>query len=232
MANELILVGINHTDSQGEERLERALDKIRPDILTLELPSSIDISIPPVPVNSIIQFLHRMRINERIDVERTRKLMSAYGFELRSALRYKESGKNVVCVGEEVLAPTDQDEPEDLSQLPRVIRSHETAAEYFINFLGMYTSPQLTAFIGDYLHRSIISESELRELEDAYYGWVTDGTAATRSMDGPVERNIRKLLGGKTIMHVGGMTHIYSKRQNLYEMMQDLKPVKYKLNEF
>ena len=224
----LYLVGVNHADLEGEERLLRILREIAPDIVTVE---GLDDSAPRIPqkitnlnTRDVIRYAQgegRSR-KEAADIARlTRSWFGTQNFEYRAVERYGE---------ERGFRPHYIEDREASDQVP---------------------SPDVIKMIQDLVvtgtrntHKADV-QTHYKICREAYDLGVFP--ACVDDSDGPENgnmdrrnktmaerlRRIAEAYPGKTVVHVGGDYHYFDSTRGttMYDLLKGLAPTRVLLSE-
>ena len=240
MDKKLTLVGIVHTDPNGEIRLVRAVDKLKPKYLTVEADENC-VPLSRGFVEDIVSFLGNddtLKLHE-FQLKTLKNDLHNYGFETKVASNYKKTGTPKVLLIDENVPQTKkyQTSKNKTSDIPNVVREHNELAYSTYQYLSQIKGLQnkrTTAFISHYLAISCFNEQEREVIINHKYNEPINNISPTSEQRDEIMGSKIRNLWNETdgdIMHVGGIEHLFGNYNNLYEILKDINPTRYKLNE-
>ncbi|RLJ06752.1 MAG: hypothetical protein DRP12_03575 [Candidatus Aenigmatarchaeota archaeon] len=254
MEKKLHLIGTVHADPEGDKRLMLALVEHSPDYITLESNSGTSAQAPPEAIVSICELAKDYGGSDKM-IENIMEVLLARGFEKRIAYMYQETirQKKNVEVYEIDLPETDKFKGRDkiitkkfFEELPpedtlfySLMQDKElTLAERLIE--DGYPL-KLSAFLSGVLIQASLSKEGRERFIRAEYNLIHEILPSDEALarDEYMEKRIRDVYEraepGSTIVHIGGMSHIFDRylgAPNLYERLSDLKPTRSKLIDY
>ena len=243
MTRKLTLVGVLHSDPEGESRLVRAINQLSPECLTIDITEK-SVGVFPEPlIDDIVSSLRGDQIL-RLDegkVDRLKSELRSYGFLRRVADKYQSSpspklfmiGEDAPDIDKPYLYVPDTDIPAIIKEYHKfifLIYKHLTSSK---NFPRELVTTQVAAIIARTFYsdmgRSFIFDYEYRSP-------MQDKTLVQERLDEVI--TAAKIMTvwnehGGDVMHVSGLYPVFGQHsKNLYEQLKDLNPMRYRLNEF
>lgn len=233
---ELILIGTDHYDRKGRSRLELALEKEAPDIVTVETsPAFLSLFIPRRGLGSVYDSVFSTLIKrmKKVGYERT-EITEAEAFfrdihlyELKVAVRYAQR-KNIRC--EAIDDPVQHDIAAE--GLP-ALKFSQTNAGYYLEDLKQSGRLLSQEKIEEYyrLYTNLFSETIAKQTEQVEKERIDNWGYNPQRDHFPAKRlhEFMKLDGIKKIISITGVTHLLDdeKQYTLYSIIRDdLHPVR------
>ncbi len=238
---ELVLIGLNHFDRSGAERLAHALEIERPDYITLETSAAVLDFLRPKEgrkkkerkseydlfADKIRKKMRRLPLQERI--ESLTFLSKVQFYEPRIALEYHRR------VGIPV-EPIEETEIQNIivNNL-RIVEQIYDGSQSFLSMLegmGQRMETQEEIMVNYRRHSGMLTRGDIMEQ--------TQYLDMQRFMDGAREvgpaRRLRELMGvdlGK-VVHLCGTNHLFldEKRRTVATLIDDLNPRKMVLHQY
>ncbi len=248
---QLTLLGIIHTDPDGMKRLYRAVTSLQPATTTFELQDGRVPGLSPDKLKHLTDWASVLLSLEEEQSEELGELLKNYGYEWKIAQELKTLKQRVHFI-DPVIDNIDKEPAPDKRYLILSSESKEIAKkemEYYqlieaihplFSFLLNHHEQEIVAVCSAYVffsmeEREKIINHQYDKGPDRYY---IKPPPSLLQRDQKMEEHIREIW--KTtegnLLHVSGLSHIYGQYQeqqhNLYGRLQDLKPVRRKLNEF
>lgn len=253
---QLTLLGIIHTDPEGMRRLYRAVTSLQPAAMTFELQEGFVYGFPPDKREQLVGWATTLLSLEEEQSEELEGLLKNYGYEwkvangleilqkkiyeieflednpsIKSNISRKSSaeGENLVIFSEK------EDMLKEETEYYRLIR----AIYPLFGFLSNPEEQEVVAICSAYVF--FTPEDRQKIINCQYDKGPSRYTVQPRSSlllrDQKMEERIREIWTNEDgdLLHVGGLSHVYGNYENnynLYERLQDLNPVRRKLNEF
>lgn len=253
MSRKLILIGGIHTDVKGESRLFNAVEQLNPSDLSIEgLESSIQ-----MPQRTIDEILGSIKcyMGLAITDETLAKFagyLGTYVYEIKVAETLKRKWKPKVHLVDVYIPKAVPDRSSDLKYLkaaaeePELIRELNDRTESIYSHLveGIGIPKRLAALAAQYLALTFYDDVRKSAIDAHNYQGPhafkdANVRLETEQRDTHMEGKIRELWNraGKIrdagdFMHFGGIIHVFGDYNNLFERLRDLKPVRYRLNQF
>lgn len=215
----IVLVGCTHIDFKGVERLSRALEQIKPEVITIEATKEhLDPSTPPWVCADPTKL--EVLVNNGFPEETAKVLLEMHGtygfYELSGPINYANSHRIPVHVIDhpdayEFGRKFNEREFERFAKSPRDDLSLYTV-ENWQRWIDEGYADDERAFSGEESERLTDLEDEVRE-----FMVLRDVTMANR---------IRELSRGRNLLHIGGSKHLYEwgTGTSLYDELKDLDP--------
>lgn len=232
----LYLIGTDHSDPRGHERLQKAIHIIKPCLVTIEIEEeNFNNDVVKKAKHALRKGLRIARRYEHFEDEQYERMLKAtdsYLFELSACLKLTRRMPVFpidVGLGGGAVTTMESDE------------FYTTSMKYAKIYLdsGLAGNENTAKVLADYTACGLLSD----EIIDKHFNDVYNMEQKEEDMidleeleerDAVMEGKIRFYYqqADGDVMNIGGLGHLFSEYNNLYERLKDLKPIRHKLNEF
>lgn len=243
MPRQLTLLGTIHSDPLGMKRLYRAVTSLRPTITTFELEKTDIQKIVGFETTYRSELVEWMEVTFNILPEQKKEFetfLRNYGFESKIAFGWELLGNIVRKIDDET---AERDGSliilSKQKSTPTFIKEYQDLVGIIYNklsYIKEVSEREVIAICGAYVFFDLTQQQEIvnYQYETGLQGIKFGIMPSTIQRDRTMEERIRAAWEETDgdLLHVGGLFHIYGPYDNLYTRLQDLQPIRRKLNEF